>query len=102
MKITLEHESGVKKEVKKGFSWTTFFFGFLVPLIRGDIKWAAIMFIVAAVIALPTFGLGVFLVDLVFAFIYNKTYAKELLEKGYRPSTERDEELLKEYGVFAA
>lgn len=102
MKITLEHESGVQKQVKKGFSWTTFFFGFLVPLIRGDLKWAAIMFIVAAVIALPTFGLGVFVVDLVFAFIYNKTYAKELLEKGYKPATDSDREMLVEYGVFSS
>lgn len=35
MKIVLRHESGLVKEVKKGFSWTFLFFGLFVPLVRG-------------------------------------------------------------------
>lgn len=31
------------KQVKVGFSWTMFFFGFWVPLIRGDWKWLVVM-----------------------------------------------------------
>jgi hypothetical protein len=47
MKAKFRNNAGVTKEVKVGFSWTTFFFGFFPALIRGDLKWAAIMFITA-------------------------------------------------------
>jgi len=43
-----------------------------------------------------TFGIGIFVVSLIFAFIYNKIYIKELLEKGYRP-TEEFEEIIANY-----
>ena len=59
-----------------GFSWTNFFFGFFVPLFRGDWKWAAIFFAVAWV----TFGFG----SLITAFFYNKLYAEELLNNGFK------------------
>jgi hypothetical protein len=68
--------TGAMKEAPIGFSWTVFFFGFLPPLFRGDIKWAAIMFIVACF----TFGLSNF----VFMFIYNKLYVKDLIDAGYK------------------
>lgn len=96
MKITLRHDSGMTKQVKKGFSWTFFFFGLFVPLIRGDLKWAAIMFILQALVGAFTFGIGAFVVSLVFAFIYNKIYIKDLLEKGYRP-TEEFEDVIVSY-----
>ena len=35
-------QTNVVKECATGYSWTTFFFGMFVPLIRGDLKWAAI------------------------------------------------------------
>ena len=48
MDILLKNENfGITKVGKVGFSWTTFFFGFFVPLTRGDMKWAAIMFFAA-------------------------------------------------------
>ena len=79
------------KEVKKGFSWTFFFFGLFVPLIRGDLKWAAIMFVLQAIAGALTFGIGSFVVSLIFAFVYNKIYIKGLMEKGYRPTEEFEE-----------
>ena len=45
MKLLMENEFGSKKVVKIGFSWTVFFFGSLVPLFRGDLKWFFIMLI---------------------------------------------------------
>ncbi len=85
VKITMKHDSGVTKEVKLGFSWTTLFFGGLVPLIRGDIKWFAIIFVIGIAVGAPTFGIGTLVADIIFSFVYNKIYIKELLVKGYKP-----------------
>ena len=91
MKVILKHDSGMVKEVKKGFSWTLFFFGLFVPLIRGDLKWGVIMFLLQFLAGIFTIGVGSFVVSLIFAFIYNKIYIKELLEKGYRPTADFEE-----------
>lgn len=63
------------RTVKAGFSWTTLFFGCFVPLVRGDFKWALIMFLCSLV----TCGISL----LVFPFIYNKIYIRELQSKGF-------------------
>ncbi len=49
------------------FSWTTFFFGFIVPLVRGDLKWALIMVAISIAIGIPTLGL----VDLFLALFFH-------------------------------
>lgn len=97
MKIVLRHESGLVKEVKKGFSWTFLFFGLFVPLVRGDLKWTIIMLLLQALAGAFTFGIGAFVVSLIFAFIYNKVYIKSLLEKGYKATTPEDEEIIMNY-----
>ncbi|MCD5324248.1 MULTISPECIES: DUF2628 domain-containing protein [Pontibacillus] len=95
----LKNEAGVVKEVKVGFSWTTFFFGFIPALIRGDLKWAVIMFVLAAVAGAFTFGLGAWIPGIIFSFVYNKIFIKELLEKGYRAATEEDAQKLQSQGI---
>ncbi len=72
----MENEVGLQKKVKVGFSWTLLFFGVFVPLIRGDLKWALIMF----VLAFLTGGVS----WLVFPFTYNKIYVESLIENGYK------------------
>ena len=96
MKVILKHDSGLVKEVKVGFSWTFFFFGLFVPLIRGDLKWAVIMLLLQSLVGALTMGIGCFVVSLIFAFIYNKIYIKDLLEKGYQP-TEEFKEVISNY-----
>ena len=87
--IVLKHrESGLMKECVTGFSWTTFFFGLFVPLVRGDLKWAAIVFVLGMIIGIPTFGIGTFGVHTVFAFFYNKIYIRNLMERGFVPADE--------------
>ena len=92
--ITLKHAtSGILKECPTGFSFTTFFFGFFVPLFRKDFKWAAIMLV--AGIAYGIFleemnitaasGIGL---SFCFGFYYNEQYIKDMLEKGYLPADE--------------
>lgn len=65
----------VTKPAPVGFSWTTFFFGGFVALLRGDVKWGLVQFC----IQFCTLGLSA----IVFAFIYNKIYIDGLREQGY-------------------
>ncbi|GGD10370.1 DUF2628 domain-containing protein [Pontibacillus salipaludis] len=99
MQVMLKNDAGLVKEVKLGFSWTTFFFGFIPALIRGDLKWAVIMFALAAVAGVFTFGLGAWVPGIIFSFVYNKIFIKELLEKGYRPATVEEEAKLQAEGI---
>lgn len=99
MRATLENEMGLIKEVKIGFSWTTLLFGFFPALFRGDLKWAAIMFITGVVVGALTLGFGAWILWLVFAFIYNKIYITDLIEKGYKPASEESKMKLENGGI---
>jgi len=75
--ITLKNpQTSITRQAPIGFSWTVLLFNFLPPLFRSDWKWAIIMFI----IALLTWGLSAVL----FAFIYNKLYLKDLIQAGFK------------------
>ena len=85
--VILKHkDTGLTKECPTGFSWTVFFFGVFVPLMRGDLKWAAILFALAVLVGIPTLGLGSFLVGPIFAFFYNKIYIRGLMSTGFVPA----------------
>ena len=68
--------SGAKAQAPVGFSWTTLFFGFFVPLLRTHYVMAVVMLVVA----LLTGGLSY----AVFPFFYNKSYIKYLVNQGYK------------------
>lgn len=97
--VVLEN-NGLRKEVKVGFSWTTFFFGFFVPLFRGDLKWAAIMFFGAILLGIATAGIGGAVLGIVMSFVYNKIYIKELIEKGWRPLGDEHRQLLEDKNII--
>ena len=97
MVVWLKHNSGITKKAKIGFSWTTFFFGLFVPLIRGDLKWAVIMLIIELLAGSVTFGIGAFIAGIVFSFVYNKIYIKELMEKGYTAFSDGDNSAIQDY-----
>ena len=40
-------------------------------------------FVIAVIIALATAGVGVFVISIIWAFMYNKYYTRKLIEKGY-------------------
>ena len=99
--IELRHSTtGVVKEAPTGYSWTTFFFGIFVPLLRGDLKWAVILLLLCLAVGLCTAGIGVFLVTPIFGFIYNKLYIKDLVEKGYIYVNETGKKYLVSNGII--
>jgi hypothetical protein len=67
--------TGVVKKGFYGFSWTTFFFGGFPAIFRGQIG----LGLIVCLVGLVTVGIGSF----IWAFIYNKRYTTDLLEKGY-------------------
>ncbi len=75
--------TGEKKKARIGFSWTTFLFGFWVPLIRGDWKWATIMFLLQFTVGVVTLGIGSLIMGIVFGIKYNEMQLNGLREKGY-------------------
>lgn len=119
--ITLINKDKLMKECPVGFSLTTFFLGFWVPLTRGDLKWGAIMFLFSSFI----YGLGssivitesdfyyishligkmciIFLIALIPSLIwgakYNKLYIQTWLEKGYKPYDQRAKTILEFMGI---
>ncbi len=75
--------TGLMKTGYFGFSWTTLIFGFFPALFRGDFITFIGGFVVAAIIASVTAGIGMFAISLVWAFMYNRYYTRRLIEKGY-------------------
>lgn len=74
--MTLNPKTGLTKKGYFGFSWTYLFFGWFVPLFRGELTVAALHLLFTIV----TFGFW----QLIIAFLYNKQYMTRLLESGYQ------------------
>lgn len=101
MHVTLKNRSNNGfKDVKVGFSWTTFFFGFFPALFRGDWKWALIIILTGVVAGSFTMGFGALIFDLIWGFMYNKMYVKDLINKGYEPSNDGAYQILVSKGYI--
>ena len=75
-RVIIQHPSnGLTKNGYFGFSWTYFFFGWWVPLFRGELSVAALHML----FTIFTFGIW----QLIVSFLYNKQYMTRMLEKGY-------------------
>lgn len=93
-KVALIHpQTGLMKSGFYGFSWTFLFFGWFVPLFRGELLIALLHFTITVI----TIGLW----QIIFAFLYNKQYTTRLLEKGYvlNDSAEVNEEARQKLGI---
>ncbi|MCO5415017.1 MULTISPECIES: hypothetical protein [Ralstonia] len=75
--VMMKHPaSGMIKKGYFGFSWTYLFFGWWVPLFRGELGVAALHLL----FTIFTFGFW----QLIVAFLYNKQYMTRMLtEKNY-------------------
>ena len=67
--------SGLIKKGYFGFSWTYLFFGWLVPLFRGELVVAALH------LFFTILTLGIW--QIITAFLYNRQFMTRQLEKGY-------------------
>ena len=93
-KVELIHpQTGLLKSGFYGFSWTFLFFGWFVPLFRGELLIALMHFAITVI----TFGIW----QIIFAFLYNKQYTSRLLEKGYilNDTEEVNEEARQKLGI---
>ena len=74
--VNLKHSnSGVNKSGYTGYCWTYFFFGFFVPIFRGEIL-IGVLHIIFSVVTLGLF-------QLIIPFLYNKQYTTRLLTNGW-------------------
>lgn len=88
------HETGMSREVKEGFSWTVFFFSFIALLVRKQYTFAAVAFGINILLS----GLNVIsmtnpdfpnlsFLGIIVAIFYgeqaNKRLKKQLLSEGY-------------------
>lgn len=98
MKVYLKNDyTGRVKNVKCGYSFSTLFWGFLAPLFRGDFLTAIILAIFNVNGIIYSYGAFSFLVNLLFAAVYNKIYIKNLLKKGYTPFSRHDAIVIERY-----
>ena len=71
-------ESKLNKPIFVGYSWTYFFFGFFVPIFRGEI----VVGLLHAILSFITFGLF----WLIMSFLYNRQYSERLIASGWQLS----------------
>jgi len=75
-KILLRHvTSGLTKNGYVGFCWTYLIFGWIVPVVRGEI-WIGVLHMILTVISLGLF-------QIVMPFLYNKQFTSRLLTSGW-------------------
>ena len=75
-KIKVKHnESGILKNCFVGYSWTYFFFGFFVPICRGE----TLIGLFHLIFTVVTFGIF----QLIMPFLYNKQYSTRLLNNSW-------------------
>ena len=103
-----------------GFSWTTLFFNFFVPLFRKDWAWAftilgtqialhfiPVLFLSASSDINMILGSGVVVfilqigVCIYFAAVYNKKYTQKLLSEGWKPVGDKDRAALNGAGLLS-
>jgi hypothetical protein len=75
-KVLLRHmESGLTKNGYVGFCWTYLIFGWIVPVVRGEI-WIGVLHMILTAISLGLF-------QIIMPFLYNKQYTSRLLTSGW-------------------
>ena len=94
--ITLINKDNKTKTCKVGFSWTSLFFMYLVPLFRLNFKNFVLQILLysACMLIVPLSPILVTIVYIGIAIYYNNLYIKDLVNKGYTPYGDEDAVLL--------
>lgn len=94
--ITLINKDNKTKTCKVGFSWTSLFFIYLVPLFRLDFKNFTLQILLysACIVIVPLSPILVTIVYIGISIYYNNLYIKDLVNKGYMPYSDKDALLL--------
>lgn len=99
MFVQLKNDSGHIIKAKIGFSWTTLFFGFFVPLFRKDWLFAA-MFFLGSLVVSSIIGPFSFFISIGVAIFYNELYIRSLLNAGYYAATADSDNALRQKGYY--
>lgn len=94
----IDKKNGKIKSSPLGISWTTFFFGMLAPLFRGDWLGAFGVFCVLSVTSYVISPIATLIIQIAVAVFYNYIYISRLLSKGYELYDVNDAELAKKHG----
>lgn len=85
-KITMYHSSGlICKDAYDGWSWTSFFFGGIPALFRGDFLGFFVYFAIAVLGSVTTAGVANLFLWFLWAAFYNGWHQKRMIENGYSP-----------------
>lgn len=73
-----------------GFSWTNFFFGFWVPLLRGDWVGFGVMFLLCLVGIFFWANIWALPVYMLLPCLYNRSFISRKIKQGYELHTSQD------------
>ena len=97
MKVDLKNRNTEEvKQVKVGYSWTVFFWGFIPSLFRKDWIGALSIFVLNLFVSYLVGPCGLLIADTIIGALYNKNYIGRLLKDGYVPIDDKDKLLLKQ------
>lgn len=83
-RIRMKHPTtGLARDGFTGFSWTSFFFGGIPLIIRGEMAIGLGILAIQILFSAFTVGFGWLVFGTILAFVINGFYTKRLIEQGY-------------------
>lgn len=99
-KVELKNQNTEEiKQVKVGYSWTVFFWGFIPSLFRKDWMGALAIFVLNLFVSYLVGVYGLLVADAIIGALYNKNYISRSLKNGYVPNRDQDKLLLKKNNI---
>lgn len=107
--IKLKNHVGMTKEIKLGYDWFWLFLAIVAVFVKGYWKQAFIALGVNFILTLMSVSVGdAGLIFVVLNWIFHiwwgsviqKRYARQLILQGWMPSSEADEVILREKGIY--
>lgn len=100
MKVELKNQNtGETKQIKVGYSWTVFFWGFIPSLFRKDWLGALAILVLNSLVSYLAGSYGLLIADAIIGALYNKNYISRLLKDGYAPVSDQDKSLLNQVNI---